>query len=80
MEGHCTNEIDYNDPPRYKIEELVSELSVALMQDQNVSTLEAMNIVYNSSIFAQLADYSNSLYHKPWQEIYDILKTELTTK
>lgn len=64
----------YNEPPRYKIEELVSELSVALMQDQNISTIEAMNIVYNSDIFTQLADYSNLLYRKPWQEIYDILK------
>ncbi|GHT65164.1 hypothetical protein FACS189451_12870 [Bacteroidia bacterium] len=72
--------IDYNDPPRYKIEELVSELSVALMQDQNISTIEAMNIVYNSDIFTQLSNYSNLLYRKSWQEIYDILKKELSTK
>jgi hypothetical protein len=72
--------LDYNEPPRYKIETLVSELSVALMQDQNLSTIEAMNIVYNSDIFTQLSDYSNLLYRKSWQEIYDALKKELSTK
>jgi hypothetical protein len=71
--------INFNDPPRYKMEELVSELSIALMQDQNVSMIDAMNIVYNSDIFTQLSDFSNFLYHKSWQEIYDILKKELKT-
>ncbi|MDR1865721.1 MAG: DUF3990 domain-containing protein [Bacteroidales bacterium] len=72
--------LDYNEPPRYKIEELVSELSVALMQDQNISAIEAMNIVYNSDIFTRLSDYSNLLYRKSWQEIYEIIKKELSEK
>jgi hypothetical protein len=72
--------LDYNEPPRYKTEKLVSELSVALMQDQNISAIEAMYIVYNSDIFTRLSDYSNLLYRKPWQEIYDILKKELSAK
>jgi hypothetical protein len=70
--------IDYNDPPRYKIEALVSELSVALMKDRDISTIEAMNVVYNSDIFAQLSDYTNFWYRKSWQEIYDMLKKELS--
>ncbi|MDR0790117.1 MAG: DUF3990 domain-containing protein [Bacteroidales bacterium] len=72
--------LDCNEPPRYKIESLVSELSVALMKDQNISAIEAMNIVYNSDIFAQLSDYSNLLYLKSWQDIYCILQKELSAK
>ncbi|GHV48198.1 hypothetical protein FACS1894181_03320 [Bacteroidia bacterium] len=68
--------LDYNEPPRYKIESLVSELSVALMRDHGISTIEAMNIVYHSDIFTQISDYSNFLYRKSWQEIYAILKKE----
>jgi hypothetical protein len=77
----CTEEsidllLEYNEPPRYKIEALVSELSVALMRDQNISTIEAMNIVYNSDIFTQISDYSTAMYRKSWQEIYDVLTKE----
>jgi hypothetical protein len=70
--------LDYNEPPRYKVERLVSELSVALIKDRDISKIEAMNIVYNSDILTQLSEYSNALYCKSWQEIYDILKNELS--
>ncbi|GHV66338.1 hypothetical protein FACS1894199_09540 [Bacteroidia bacterium] len=81
----CTDQaidilINYNDPPRYKIEELVSELSVALIEDRDIPTIEAMNIVYNSDVFSQLSETSNLLYRKPWQEIYALLKKELAGK
>jgi hypothetical protein len=66
--------LDYNEPPRYKIEALVSELSVALMRDRNISMIEAMYIVYNSNTFTQLSDTNLNLYRQSWQEIYEILK------
>ncbi|MDR1879923.1 MAG: hypothetical protein LBQ78_03235 [Tannerellaceae bacterium] len=69
--------LDYNEPPRYKVEALVSELSVALMKDRDISKIEAMNLVYSSDIFTQLSDYSSLLYRKSWQAIYDMLKKEL---
>jgi hypothetical protein len=78
----CTEEsldalLDYNEPSRYKIENIIAELSVALMQNRNISKIDAMTIVYNSDIFTQLADESTNLYLKSWQEIYDLLKIEL---
>lgn len=69
--------LDYNDPPRYKIEALISDVTVALMRDRDLSKIDAMNIVYSSNIFAQLSDFKTLLYRKPWQEIYDMLKIEL---
>jgi len=78
----CTEEaldalLAYNEPPRYKIENLIAELSVKLMQDNNISKIDAMTIVYNSLIFAKINDEKNNLYLKPWQEIYEILKLEI---
>jgi hypothetical protein len=72
--------LDYSDPPRYKMEETVSELSAALMQDQNLDLIEAMKTVYHSNVFETLTDYANKLYRKPWQEIYHMLQLELAGK
>ena len=75
----CTEEsldalLAYNEPPRYKIENIIAELSVKLMQDRNISKIDAMTIVYNSDIFTQLADENTGLYLKSWQEIYELLQ------
>ena len=66
----------YNEPPRYKIENIIAELSIQLMQDRNISKIDAMTIIYNSDIFAQLADETTELYLKPWREIYERLVRE----
>jgi hypothetical protein len=69
--------LDYNEPPRYKVEYLVSELSVVLMKDRDITEIEAMKIIYNSGVFSQLSDYTTYLYRKTWQDIYEILQREL---
>ena len=70
--------LDYNEPPRYKIENIIAELSVKIMQDLNIQKIDAMTTVYNSDIFTQLADENTGLYLKPWQDIYELLKIELS--
>ncbi|MDR3094673.1 MAG: hypothetical protein LBU62_08555, partial [Bacteroidales bacterium] len=72
--------LDYNEPVRYKVEALVADLTVALMQKYNLSKIDAMAYVYDSSVFAQLSDSSNKLYLQPWQEIYEMLKQELNNQ
>ncbi|MDR0829497.1 MAG: DUF3990 domain-containing protein [Prevotellaceae bacterium] len=62
-----------NEPIRYKIEELVTNLAVELIKDYNFSTAEAMKAVYDSDIFTQLADETTKLYKKDWNEIYKLL-------
>jgi len=66
----------YNEPSRYKIENIIAELSVKLIQDRNIQKIDAMTIVYNSDVFTQLADENTGLYLKPWQDIYKLLKIE----
>ena len=70
--------LDYNLPARYKIEKQISELSLALMQDLDISEIDAMRLVYSSKTFGKLADETTEFYKKSWQEIYDLLKQELS--
>jgi hypothetical protein len=35
-------------------------------------------IFYNSAVFAQLSNKSSELFKKTWQELYEMLKTELS--
>lgn len=69
--------LDYNEPLRYKIENIIAELSVKLMQDRNISKIDAMTIVYNSDIFAKINDDETYIHQKSWQEIYEMLRLEL---
>jgi hypothetical protein len=59
-----------------EIEDKITALSIALVQERNLDMLEAMNIVYNSELFLKLNDTSTKLYLQPWQEIYQLLKEE----
>ena len=72
--------LDYNEPPRYKLEALIAELTVKLMQDRDISKIDALTIVYHSNIIAKLVEENNRLYLKPGQEIYELLKQELSAK
>jgi len=72
--------LEYNLPARYKIEKLISELSLALMQDFNITDIEAMKLVYHSEIFQKLSDETIEFYQKTWQDIYELLKQELNNK
>jgi hypothetical protein len=69
--------LDYNADPRSKIDNIVVELIIALMEEQNLSDDEAQNIIYNSSTFEKLETLSTGLYLKFWQELYEMLKKEL---
>jgi hypothetical protein len=48
----------------------------SLMTDYNMNELEAADRYYTSKTYSQLANESTSLYLKPWQEIYELLKRE----
>jgi len=69
--------LDYNDDPRTKIDDIVVELTLCLMEERGCTDDEAQNTVYNSAVFAKLEDTTNKLYLCSWQEIYEMLKKEL---
>lgn len=50
----------------------------SLMIDYNINELEATDRYYTSSTYSKLADETTEFYKKPWQEIYELLKKELS--
>jgi len=59
------------------IERISENIVEKLVIDNGFSTLEAMDLFYNSEIYAKLSDVKNDFYFKPFQEIYEMLKIEL---
>jgi hypothetical protein len=54
-----------------------NDIVKSLMTDFVLSELEATDIYYKSKIYTLLADETTQYYLKPWQEIYQMLITEL---
>ena len=48
-----------------------------LVLDSGMDDKTAADTFFSSVTFAKLADASTGLYEKPWEEIYDLLKTEM---
>ena len=68
-------------PSRRKISEIedsVENIVIQLIEEQNITAEIATNIFYTSATFAQFEDETTQLYQKPWQEIYEMLKKELS--
>ena len=59
-----------------EMEEIAKSVITALTES-GIERLTAMNLFYDSDTFTQLSDVSTSLYVKTWQEIYEMLNTEL---
>jgi len=60
-----------------KTEDIITNMSIALVNDLKMDVLEAMNIIYNSETFVQLTSRESHLFEKSWLEIYEMLKKEL---
>lgn len=60
-----------------RIADISETILSTLIIDKNSDEETVSNLFYNSDIFAQLSDESSKLYKKSWQEIYEMLKTEL---
>jgi hypothetical protein len=63
--------------PDSEIEDIVSNISLALIHDSNLPMIDAMNIIYNSKTFLKLMDIKSGFHRHNWQEIYEMLKKEL---
>jgi hypothetical protein len=58
-----------------KINEAVVE---KLMIDNRIDEIEASDLYYKSKTFEQLSDKSTALYKHSWQEVYEMLKNEIS--
>lgn len=48
-----------------------------LILDFDIDPEKATDLFYSSNTLARFTDTATELYHKPWQEIYELLKQEL---
>jgi hypothetical protein len=63
-----------------RIADISEAILSTLIIDKKSDEETASNLFYNSGIFTQLSDESSELYKKTWQEIYEMLITELNGK
>ncbi|MDR2887055.1 MAG: DUF3990 domain-containing protein [Bacteroidales bacterium] len=56
------------------------EVMQSLMANYDLTETEAADVYYTSATYASLACETTALYQKPWQEIYEMLKMELSGK
>ena len=70
---------DKNSEIDYEISEIGEQLLKKLVIEQQIDEEQAADLFYSSTTFGKLADASTEFYKKSWQEIYEMLKTELKT-
>ena len=57
--------------------EEIAKAVISELTKSGIEQLVAINLFYISKTFTMLSDANTRLYQKPWQEIYEMLKTEL---
>jgi hypothetical protein len=62
----------------WKIEHIGNEIVRRIVSDFQKDDIEAADLFYNSTTFAQLVDESTGLYKKSWNEIYEMLIREIS--
>lgn len=62
---------------KFLIELMIDDIAKYLIEDMNISILEALDIVYNSQVFDKLMDIETGLYYQSPAYCYEYLKHEL---
>jgi hypothetical protein len=62
----------------YNTEEITNAIVEAMMTDYNIDEKTAMDRLYLTGVYRHLADMDTALYLKSWQEIYEMIKKELS--
>jgi hypothetical protein len=66
-----------NKEQKFLIELMIDDIAKYLIEDMNISILEALDIVYNSQVFDKLMDIETGLYYQSPAYCYEYLKHEL---
>ena len=66
-----------NNEQKFLIELMIDDIAKYLIEDMNISILEALDIVYNSQVFDKLMDIETGLYFQSPAYCYEYLKHEL---
>jgi len=69
--------LEYTKQQDFLIQRLSSDLAVILVEEQNKTIEQALNVVYNSTTFEKICDVNTGLYRESAGYNYDILQDEL---
>jgi hypothetical protein len=72
--------IDNEDDISIEISDAGEKIVEKLILDFDFEEEQATDIFYTSATFTRLANKNTELYKQPWQEIYEMLKTELENR
>ena len=59
------------------IEGVTQDIIAFLVEEDNISIEEAMNILFNSEVFSKLTDYETGLYRESSAYILTLLRDEI---
>lgn len=62
---------------KFLIESMIDDIARYLIEENNMSILEALDIVYNSELYEKLVDLETGLYCQSPAYCYEYLKHEL---
>ena len=69
--------MEYTKQQDFLIQRLSADLAAILVEEQNKTIAQALNIVYNSVTFEKICDIKTGLYRESTGYNYDILQDEL---
>ena len=62
---------------KFLVESIIADVTRYLIEDMDLSILEALDIVYNSEFYDRLVDLETGLYYQSPAYCYEYLKHEL---
>ena len=62
---------------KFLIESMINDVARYLIDDNGLSVLEALDVVYNSQFYDKLTDLSTGLYYQSPAYCYEYLKHEI---
>jgi hypothetical protein len=73
--------LEYTDSrAEWNMEHICNDVIKQMIRDKNIDDRKATDIFFTSQTFTQLSDKTTRIHLKPWQEIYEMLKRELTNQ
>lgn len=63
---------------QFLIDALVERLTLLVMEEYQLSLIDAMNLVYNSQLYEKIMDLETGLYYQSALYNYQLLRQEIT--
>jgi hypothetical protein len=66
-----------NNEQKFLVESIIDDVARYIVEDEDVTILDALNTVYNSQLYEKLMDLGTGIYYQSPAYCYELLKHEL---